>query len=163
MIHSTELPLVYRQRRLRENWTFLRSNVLFLGVHVVNGKVIDQEEFDARNKMNYKWVVERSINKVEEVRAVVVFGNAKPEQAQNAVFFDSVQEFWSNSTKPVLYVHASSGEGKTMTPYEPFKGLDHVWAAQIDTRRQFLRTSGMAKICSSLVETERKQCIRRAL
>lgn len=130
-----ELFLVYRQRYQLENWGFVRNGVLFLGVHAVNGNQPDPIEFEERGKYNYRWVMGMSKEHHDDIRSVVVFGNARPGYPENASFFAPLEAFWRDEwDKPVLYLHSSSGNGKTITHYTPFNDVKSVTGAQLDTR-----------------------------
>lgn len=122
---------VFRQKDQLENWAFLHEGVLFVGVHVVNGKVPDQAEFDERNNRNYRWVMGMCKEHNEVIRAVVIFGNAKPGYAPNVRFFAPLELFWKTYDKPALYVHASTGKGDT-GQYKPYSDLPHVMALQVE-------------------------------
>lgn len=122
---------VYRQQSHHENWAFVYSNVLFVGVHVVNGVVPNQTEFADRNALNYRWVMGMCTEHSTAINAVVVFGNAKPGYPENVAFFAPLELFWITYVKPILYVHASSGFGASET-HQPFADLSHVLAARIE-------------------------------
>lgn len=121
---------MYRENLQLENWAFSHEGVLFLGVHLVNGEVPDEDEFSLRNNLNYEWVMGMTQDHHKLVRAVVIFGNAKPEEGTNTDFFAPIQEFWKDTefSKPTLYVHPSSDK---TSQYRPFKNLPHVTVAQV--------------------------------
>ena len=123
---------VFHQKDLLENWGFLHREVLFLGVHVVNGNVPDSEEFKNRHTKSYQWVSEMALEFVQKIHAVVVFGNAKPGFPQGLDFFAPLEDFMRTFDTPMLYVHAASGQGG-IEENHPFVDSPHLTALQVET------------------------------
>lgn len=129
--------LVYRQKNQRENWAFVHSGVLFLGVHVVNGFVPSQEEFTFRNQLNYNWVYGMSQEHADEIRAIVIFGNGMPGLPQNIEFFAPLEEYWRTLEWPGMYVHLNNGEipqEDISEAYHPFDDLPHFMATRVQSQ-----------------------------
>ena len=115
-----------------ENFAIVHQGVLFLGLHLVGGRVHDSEDFLFRNQYNYEWVMGMSKQYQDKVRAVVVLANARPGEKINQRLFDLLGDFWKSFTLPVAYVHANSGLPGGTQAYSPFEGLeDRVIAIQV--------------------------------
>lgn len=118
---------VYHLTDHLENWAFVESGVLFVGVHEVGGIVQDLDEFAERNDRNYRWVTSTAMEHIDEFRAIVIFGNFRPGTDQNTDFFAPLGLSLANELlvdKPVLYVHsASGGSNRTMGLHQPFKNV----------------------------------------
>jgi hypothetical protein len=101
------------QRRVdrEENFAFVKDGVLFIGVHVVNGRIVDEIDQEARNAANFDWIFKRVSENEANVRAIVVFGNAKPGHPQNQDFFTKIVSFLDVFGLPSAYIHGNSGDG----------------------------------------------------
>ena len=123
---------VFTMKNQIENWSFVFRHVLFLGVHTVNGPVHDQTESDTRNNNNYEWVRVMAKVQKDQIRSVVVFGNAKPGYPGSVRFFAQLEEFMRDFDLPVMYVHAASGTG-AIKEYKPFNDTPNFYAVQVET------------------------------
>jgi hypothetical protein len=94
-----------------ENFAFVNQGVLFIGVHVVNGRIVDEIDQEARNAANFDWIFKRVNESQNDVRAIVVFGNARPGHPQNEDFFTKIVSFLDVFGLPSAYVHGNSGNG----------------------------------------------------
>jgi hypothetical protein len=114
---------------------FVESGVLFVGLHVVNGNFYDEQEFTTRNGYNYEWVMGMANFYWQDIRAIVVFGNARPGLPQNKVFFAPMGELLANEEFidiPTLHVHAASGnEGTSAAEYQPFNNVLNLVATEV--------------------------------
>jgi hypothetical protein len=101
------------QRRVdrEENFAFVNQGVLFIGVHVVNGRIVDEIDQEARNAANFDWIFKRVSENQNDVRAIVVFGNARPGHPQNEDFFTKIVSFLDVFDLPSAYIHGNSGNG----------------------------------------------------
>jgi hypothetical protein len=101
------------QRRVdrEENFAFVNEGVLFIGVHVVNGRIVDEIDQEARNAANFDWIFKRVQENENDVRAIVVFGNARPGHPQNEDFFTKIVSFLDVFGIPAAYIHGNSGDG----------------------------------------------------
>jgi len=112
---------VLRQSDQIENFSFLYDGVLFIGLHLVGGRVPDQDAWDDLLKTNVDWVDENfnSIFKNENYRAVVLLGNARPSNQQRS-FFNEVVNVIRSMGKPTIYIHANPADGSKFAMYKPF-------------------------------------------
>lgn len=123
---------VARQIDRMENFAFVESGVLFIGVHVVGGRRYSDSEIVQRNAMNLEWILNMAEDFADEARAIVVFGNARPGLPQNEDFFQQAVSYLQETGLPSLYVHANSGRGDGIQEYQPFVGASRVMALQVD-------------------------------
>lgn len=120
--------ITYHEKNHLENWAFIQKNVLFIGIHEVGGIIVDQNEFTTRNERNYKWV-ESMLNthyNNDNIRSLVIFGNAKPGLPQNTMFFAPLGDLLgtNNYNKlPTLYIHSSSDSKSNGTLYQPLNNI----------------------------------------
>lgn len=114
-----------------ENFSFLTSGVLFLGLHLVGGRIDDKDLWRVRHAKNAEWVEEQlSTYKDNSFRAVVLLGNARPSQQQEDFFSEIIDDI-KKSGKPFLYIHANHGNGYDAESYVPFKNAGNLIALQI--------------------------------
>ncbi|MGH2571705.1 MAG: Ig-like domain-containing protein, partial [bacterium] len=90
---------VERQPVRPENFAFVRSGVLFVGINIPNGDVGDQH---VRLDDDAAWVDFQFEDKGAQVRAAVVFGHAGPSSSRDR-FFDPFRVSAGGFAKPVLY------------------------------------------------------------
>lgn len=102
---------VQRRVNQQENFAFVNQGVLFIGVHVVNGRIVDEIGQEARNAANFDWIFKRVNENQNKVRAIVVFGNARPGHPQNEDFFTKIVSFLDVFGLPSAYIHGNSGDG----------------------------------------------------
>lgn len=112
-----------------ENFAFVKQGVLFIGVHVVNGRIVDKIDQQARNAANFDWIFKRVTEYQDDVRAIVVFGNARPGHPQNQAFFDNTVSFLDVFGLPSVYVHSNPGNAG-VEEYSPFANSKNVVAVQ---------------------------------
>lgn len=111
------VPAVNRQLAREENFAFLLKGVLFIGLNLVDGKVHDEREWLVRHQENVMWVEQQvSMYDESEYRAIVMLGHAG-YTAKVGDFFWPVMDDLKAVNKPVLYLHASDGQG--MISYNP--------------------------------------------
>lgn len=118
---------VQRQALRSENFAFVSRGVLFVGVHVVGGRVHDQAEWDQRHKECVAWLQKQIASHGSKVRAMVILGHAAPAKKHTA-FFDGVTSIAKAWTKPILYIH---GDGHKWKKDHPFKA-DNILRVQVD-------------------------------
>jgi hypothetical protein len=68
-------------------------------------------------------------NTKDNVRAIVLFGNARPGPAQEP-FFQGVSSTMKDYKLPVVYIHANVGNGK-VEEYYPFEESSQMLAVQV--------------------------------
>jgi len=150
---------IIRQEDKSENFSFVRSKVLFLGLHVLpqssKDKIIETEW----NKLVFKdiaWIQEItqeriSIGNVDMasesngvlgsgglIRVVVIFGHSLPDQRILDVLY---AEFHSSALQ-VVYIHSHGGEFGVEQPYAS-RGWSSFWTVQVGSgaRGDFLKVS----------------------
>jgi len=102
--HWPNEPDVQRQQVRPENLAFTVDGVLFVGINLVGGRVLDPAEWKARHRQDMDWVRKNLREKRAGIRAAVVFAQAKPRPA-NEDFFAPFVETVKAFKKPVLYLH----------------------------------------------------------
>jgi hypothetical protein len=94
-----------------ENFAIVEGGVLFVGLHVVGGR-------DSASEFNYEWVEGMIKKQGGDVRAMVLFGHARPGEPINQDFFDRTSQYLAKHfEKPIAYVHA----GDKTEVYQPFE------------------------------------------
>jgi hypothetical protein len=124
---------VLRQSGKTENFSFFYNGIVFIGLHLVGGRVHDQDEWNARHAKNVDWVDEnfRSIYKPDTYRAVVLLGNARPSNQQRS-FFNEVLGEIRKLGKPAVYIHANAETSSNFAEYKPYDDVDNLMAVQIE-------------------------------
>ena len=82
-------PTVERQGVRPENFAFVSSGVLFIGINLVGGSVHDEDEWDLRLQQDATWVSQQLSGKKSQVRAAAIFAQAGPGSSSRAAFFNS--------------------------------------------------------------------------
>lgn len=108
---------VFRQLKREENFSFVKSNVLFIGLNIVGGRVHDPKEWKQRHADNLDWVRRNLRRFGADVNSLVIFGHAKPIAVHND-FFDPFSKEANDFKKPILYIH---GDGHVWIYDRPFK------------------------------------------
>jgi hypothetical protein len=106
-------------------WT--QNGVTMIGVNVVGGDVKDPDEWKARHAYCLKWVEDNVTKYRDNVRAAVVFGQARPKPIQED-FFAPFVETAKTFGKPVLYLH---GDGHKYEVEEHWRA-PNITRAQVD-------------------------------
>lgn len=113
---------VDRQSSRKENFAFFKNEVLFLGVNIA-GKFArdDEQEWQDLDLDNINWTRER-LNKFEnEMKALVIFGHARPGPRQYEYYFQYIEQFLEGYDVPVLYLHGDALEDEPLLKvYEPY-------------------------------------------
>lgn len=115
------VPPVERQSGREENFAFVHSGVLFLGIHLVGGSNSSSVLQD-----NADWVESQLQSKAAAVRAAVLFAQQGPESG--ATFWNQFVPDAAAFGKPVLVVH---GNGHHWIQDNPF-GQPNMMRVQID-------------------------------
>mmetsp|Transcript_20411 Transcript_20411/g.41606 ORF Transcript_20411/g.41606 Transcript_20411/m.41606 type:complete len:671 (+) Transcript_20411:41-2053(+) len=89
-----------------ENFAFVQSRVLFIGLHLVSGTDIPNRR-DWRNRLddNTVWLNDNVATHRDEVEVIVVFGHSPTEDEANQEFFSAFAEGVKTWDVPVLYFH----------------------------------------------------------
>jgi len=122
--------VVSRQMRRKENFSFLYKKVLFMGFHLVGGRIHGADDWDARLEDNVNWMESMVTMNQDNFQYVVMMGNARPGPQQRK-FFDRLSAFLGPYDLPIIYVHANSGVGGVMK-YDLFGGDQGIEALQIE-------------------------------
>lgn len=121
------VAIVHRQPKRPEHFSFVRDGVLFVGVHVVGGRVHDADEWKQRMGDAVTWLDQQIEENGKDVRAAVVLGHATPTKNQ-ALFFEGLTKTAKRWKKPMLYLH---GDGHKWKRDRPFKAKN-VLRVQVD-------------------------------
>jgi hypothetical protein len=123
---------VTRQSKYEENFAFVDSEVLFVGVHEVNGRLYNPSELRLRNQANFRWIVENGNKYRSGIRAMIIFANGRPLNESNDDFYEPLGDFLYMFGVPTAYIHANDGNGEEEMMYKLFdySGMDHVIAIQ---------------------------------
>jgi hypothetical protein len=106
----------FRQLEREENFSFVRGNVLFIGINIVGGRIHDADEWKKRHAQDLEWTRRNLRQFGATVSSVVVFGHALPFPKHND-FFAAFSKEAANLKKPVLYLH---GDGHRWFHDRPF-------------------------------------------
>jgi hypothetical protein len=121
-----EFP-IFRQLEREENFSFVKGNVLFIGINIVGGRVHDSDEWKQRHAQDLSWTRRNLRLFGETVTSAVVFGHANPN-AHHSDFFDEFSSEAKLFGKPVLYLH---GDGHRWIHDRPF-AAKNILRVQVD-------------------------------
>ena len=107
---------LYRQLEHEENFSFVKNGVLFIGINIVGGRVVDKAEWTQRHADDLDWVRRNLRRFSDHVSSMVLFGHALPVERHND-FFVPFSEEAETFGKPVLYLH---GDGHRWIHDRPF-------------------------------------------
>lgn len=114
---------VFRQEDHLHNFAFEYGGVLFMGINLVNGVVVDWGETQRRGHGTFQWIRNTMAQVDDRIRTVFIFGNAKPGMPHNQEFFDKLASLLDNADIPAAYVYANDGmeplptEGSVWKPF----------------------------------------------
>lgn len=125
--------VVDRQLGREENFAFLQGGILFLGIHLVPGKVQHLKEWNTRHVENIRWT-EKKMNEyaANAFRAVVIFGHASPTFYKTQDYFWGILDEVKEVGKPVLYMHANEPSDGSWREYQPFSDTSMFTAVQVE-------------------------------
>lgn len=118
---------VERQPEVPANFAFVRSGVLFIGIHLVGGRVHDPVEWRDRHAKDLAWIQTRLERLKNETSAAVVFGHGQPADSSGD-FFPEFSRMAGVYGHPVLYLH---GDGHRWVHDRPFPA-ENVERFQVD-------------------------------
>ncbi|NLX97378.1 MAG: cadherin-like domain-containing protein, partial [Rhodopirellula sp.] len=119
---------VLRQSVREENFAFVQSGVLFVGINLVGGSVHDADEWSQRMTDDANWVTENFNNFGSQITSAVVFGHAFPDptgddrQQFGRDFVAAAQDFG----KPVLYMMGDEHHWLLDHPYNDAPNVTRV-------------------------------------
>lgn len=118
---------VFRQLEREENFSFVKGNVLFVGINIVGGRVHDAAEWKQRHADDLDWVRRNLRRFGAKVSSLVIFGHAKPNENHND-FFDPLSKDALQFKKPILYLQ---GDGHRWIHDRPF-AAKNILRLQVD-------------------------------
>jgi hypothetical protein len=128
--HFTFPQQVYRNSDYPEIYAMLHSGVLFVGLHLVSGPMMDSGEWSDRRKSMLNFYFGMANMHKDEFRAIVLMGNSRPTP-QIEKFFTDLFKSLEPVGKPVAYIHANSGYGDIME-YHPFPEQPTLFGIQVE-------------------------------
>lgn len=107
---------VIRDNRHLENFAFVTNGVLFVGINLVGGKVLDPIAWSLQDRDNIQWIESQIRTNRSSISRLVIFGHALPSRDHRTFFFmlNGVAE---SLKKPILYIH---GDGHNWEKDYPF-------------------------------------------
>jgi hypothetical protein len=121
---------VNRQLRRKENFAFLHMEALFMGFHIVGGRITNQDEWTQRLQDDVNWMESMVTMFAGDFKQIVMLGNARPGPEQRH-FFERLAAFLGPYEMPIIYIHANSGVGGIMQ-YDLFGDDDTIKGLQIE-------------------------------
>ena len=122
-----------RQDGFPENFAFVDRDVLFIGVHETDGRIDDPGELHVRNSANVAWIGGIANKFVDDVRAMIIFGNGRPFRPENNDFYVPLEGVLVQfGPMPIAYIHANDNDGDDTITYSPYQAdeMKHVVAIQ---------------------------------
>ena len=118
---------VERQQKREENFAFVHKKVLFVGVNLVGGRVLDKEDWNERMTDDADWIDASLEAHPDDVEAMVLFTHAGPGENQKP-FFERLEVTARRFGKPILLMH---GDGHRWVYDRPFR-MRNIWRVQVD-------------------------------
>ncbi|MCP4787067.1 MAG: hypothetical protein GY903_14530 [Fuerstiella sp.] len=118
---------VFRQLEREENFSFVKANVLFVGLNIVGGLIHDPAEWKHRHADDLQWVRRNLRQFGANVDSMVIFGHAMPAPKHND-FFKPFNKDAQEFSKPILYLH---GDGHRWIHDRPFEAKN-ILRVQVD-------------------------------
>ena len=126
--HWTPDFTVLRQSVREENFAFVESGVLFIGLNLVGGSVHSPSEWDQRMTDNANWVNENFNNFGSQVTSALVFGHAYPDptEGDRQQFGQDFVTAAQNFGKPILYMMGDDHHWVLDNPYPAAQNVTRV-------------------------------------
>ena len=118
---------VFRQLQRQENFSFVRNEILFIGINIVGGRVHDTAEWKQRHIECLEWIDSNLKQFGQQAGSVIIFGHANPA-ATHQDFFMPLNEVARQFGKPILYLH---GDGHRWLHDRPFMAKN-ILRVQVD-------------------------------
>ena len=111
-----------------ENFAFLQSEVLFVGINLVGGIVHNREEWNARHAADIQWINTTATNFYGNYTTMVVLAHADPNIEINKYFFRAFYSMVESYDEQVIFVHRNLGVDtwNSQTGYNGIPNLDVV-------------------------------------
>ena len=107
---------VSRDNRHLENFAFALNGVLFVGINLVGGKVLDPIQWSLQDQDNIQWIEWQLQEHKQTISRLVIFGHALPAR-KHRTFFSMLNRVAQSLKKPILYLH---GDGHKWIKDYPF-------------------------------------------
>ncbi len=122
---------VLRQSIREENFAFVHSGVLFIGINLVGGRVHDTSEWSQRMTDDANWVSENFNNFGSQVTSALVFGHAFPDPTggDRKQFGQDFVTAAQNFGKPILY---AMGDGHSWALDKPYVDAPNVTRVRVN-------------------------------
>ncbi len=132
----------------QENFTWVKNDVLFVGLNLVGGLVHDSSEWDTRLKQNANWI-DSLLEKDSTFKAMVVFGHANMnnEPQKYEVFTNQFRSIAAAFKKPILYLH---GDGHYWIRDRPW-AEQNIHRVQVDAGARILQIAIDTKLADPFV------------
>lgn len=136
--HFNNSPKLERQPEREENLAWISKHVLFVGLNMVGGKVVDPEEWKQRHQHNADWVKSNFNRYQSQVHCAIVFAHANPNAKHEDFFSQFIPEV-EKFKKPVMYIH---GDGHNWQ-HEPEWKTKNLLRVQVDqiSKASFLQVT----------------------
>lgn len=137
-------PTVSYQKERNENFSWVKNNVLFIGINLVGSTVHDPAEWQTRLTDNGNWIKKQMEEQKDKVSSAVIFAHANIVELgadKFQVFTNAFRSASKTFNKPVLFVH---GDGHFWLQNNP-------WPENNITR---LQIEGGVKAVKITVDTE---------
>lgn len=108
---------VERQAERDENFSFVHSKVLFIGINLVGGRIHDADEWKRRHAENLAWTRRYLERERNNVTSAVIFAHAHPT-AHHQDFMEPLFDAAIAFEKPILFVHGDGHKWIHDTPYK---------------------------------------------
>lgn len=92
-----------------ENFAFLQSEVLFVGINLVGGIVHNQEEWDSRHEADLLWIDTTAAKYDGNYTTMVIFAHADPDIQINQNFFKEFYPMVERYDERVILFHRNLG------------------------------------------------------
>ena len=107
---------VVRDAQHQENFASTSNGVMFIGINLVGGKVLDPIKWSVQDRDNIEWIETQLANADAVISHLVVFGHAMPDR-NHRTFFTILNAVAQSFAKPILYLH---GDGHKWIKDFPF-------------------------------------------
>lgn len=107
---------VVRDNRHLENFAFVSNGVLFVGLNLVGGKVLDPIQWSIQDRDNIQWIESQVRDHKQSISRLVILGHALPNR-YHRTFFVMLSRLGQSFGKPMLYLH---GDGHKWIQDYPF-------------------------------------------
>ncbi|NOY61362.1 MAG: hypothetical protein GXO75_20810 [Calditrichaeota bacterium] len=95
---------VQHQSKRPENFSFVKKNVLIIGINLVGGRVFDEKVWNQVLQADADWVKNRFQKNAGNVYAAVICAQANPK-SKHDLFMTQFRKAAKAFAKPVLFIH----------------------------------------------------------